>query len=217
MATRFGSDPKPSHLAACEDFERAILAEEQRLTAQTPPPAAHPRGRKRQAVENLECARVEHMLEHLLQHFSELDVSSAPGLRDLPASQQQHVIDGLVYTLTSYQDELRHTIDQQACSTNPETSPPLQSAEGQPVPTNNDLPISPAATGVEVPVPDSGSMSLTSFHPPRKDMIDHNPHRVHNIVSGLRPYVLPLVHSRPPFPARRQPSALLFFSCWMPS
>ena len=66
------------------------------------------------AVENLEYTRVENMLEHMLQHFSELDVSSTPGLRDLPASQQQHVIDGLAYTFTSYQDQLRHTVDQQA-------------------------------------------------------------------------------------------------------
>ena len=103
------------------------------------------------------------MLENLLHHFSELDVSNTPGLRDLPASQQQqHVIEGLVYTLTAYQDELRQAVDPQASSTNPETSPPLHSAEGQSDPNNNDLPLSPVATGVDVPVPDSGSMSLTS-------------------------------------------------------
>ena len=55
---------------ACEDYERAILAEEQRLAAQTPTPAAHPRGRKRQAVDNLEHTHVENMLKNLLQHFS---------------------------------------------------------------------------------------------------------------------------------------------------
>lgn len=146
---------------ACEEYERAILAEEQRLTAQTPSPDSVPRGRKRQAVDNLEHTRVEHMLEHMLQHFSEMDVSTTPGLRDLPASQQQDVLDGLVHTLTTDQDALRHAVDQSAPL---DTSPPPHSSNNQPVSNANDLPVSPAAAGVDIPVRVrvSASMSLTS-------------------------------------------------------
>ena len=60
---------------ACENYEHALHLEEQRLAAENNPimsdtaPADHPRGRKRQAVDNLEHIRVEYQLEALLQNF----------------------------------------------------------------------------------------------------------------------------------------------------
>ena len=130
-----------------------MITEEQRLAAQSPTPDAYSRGRKRQAVDNLEHTRVENMLEHMLQRFSEMDVSTTPGLRDLPAAQQHTVLDGLVHTLTTYREQLQAAVDQQTQSTPATAAPPHNSS---------DLPLSPVAAGVEVPVPDSASMSLTS-------------------------------------------------------
>ena len=148
---------------ACENYENAILAEEQglaeenRLAAQSSAPAAHPRGLERQAVDNIEHTRVEYLLENLLQDFSQLDVSQSPGLRHLPAPQQQQLIQGLKYTLTSYQDEFSQALNQQEPLPNSDLPTDTPSA-----PSGHELPITPAATGTDVPVPDSGSMSLTS-------------------------------------------------------
>ena len=124
---------------------------------QSSTPAAHRRGRKRQAVDNVEHTRVEYLLENLFQDFYQLDVSQSPGLRHLPAPQQQQLIQGLVRTLTSYQDELSQALNQQDPPLNPDL--PTEAPSG---PTDQELPFTPAATGTEVPVPDSGSMSLSS-------------------------------------------------------
>ena len=110
-----------------------------------------------QAVDNLEHTRVEFMLENLLQNFSQLDVSQSPALRDLPAPQQRHLIEGMVHTLTTYQDELNQALGREEHSPNPDLPSAAPSASA-----GQELPITPAATGTDVPVPDSGSMSLTS-------------------------------------------------------
>ena len=126
-----------------------MIAEEQRLAAQSPTPDSYPRGRKRQAVDNLEHTRAGTHASALLRDGC-LDY---PRLRDLPAAQQHTVLDGLVHTLTTYREELQAAVDQQTQSTPATAAPPHDSS---------DLPLSPVAAGADVPVPDSASMSLTS-------------------------------------------------------
>ena len=100
----------------------------------------------------------------------------------------------MVHTLTTYQDELNQALDREEHPDLPSTAP--SASAGQ------ELPITPAATGTDVPVPDSGSMSLTSsstasqntlappFPPTAGTMIDH--YASSATFFGLRPYALPL-------------------------
>lgn len=102
-----GATPSLPIWPACNSWEQALFEEEQRLETQGSPPEAHPRGRKCQAVDNLEYTRVDNMLEHMLQQFSQLDVSTSSGVRHLTPVQQNTMLDGLVHTLTIYQEELQ--------------------------------------------------------------------------------------------------------------
>ena len=119
--------------------------------------ADHPRGRKRQAVDNLEHLRVEYQLEALRQNFSQIDVSQTPILRGLPVPEQRQLIEGVVHTLTTYQDELHQALRREEPAPTPDLSSAAPSA-----PTGQELPIDPVVSGTGLPVPDSGSMSLTS-------------------------------------------------------
>ena len=69
-------------------------------------PDAHPRGVKRQAVDNLEHERVDLLIQSMIRRFTEVDVSGNPALRHLTPEKQHQLIDGLVHNLSSYQDEL---------------------------------------------------------------------------------------------------------------
>ena len=107
-----GATPSLPVWAACERWEQALYKEEQQLLAQQqrPPPDAHPRGVKRQAVDNLEHERVDLLIQSMIQRFTDMDVSGNPALHLTPEKQHQ-LIDGLVHNLSSYQDELHAVTD----------------------------------------------------------------------------------------------------------
>ena len=148
---------------ACVNYEDALRCEEERLAAENNPvmsdttATAPPRGRKRQAVDNLEHLNAQYQLETLLQNFSQMDVSQTPMLRGLPAPEQRQLVDGVVHTLTTYQDELQQALRQDDPAPAPDGSSAAPSAS-----TGQELPIDPVASGTGLPVPDSGSMSLNS-------------------------------------------------------
>ena len=147
----------------CEKYEEALRLEQERLAAETNPvmsdttTTALPRGRKRQAVDNLEHLNVQYQLETLLQNFSQLDVSQTPMLKGLPAPAQHQLIDGVLHTLTTYQDEL-----QQALRRDDPAQVPNRSTAAPSASPGQELPIDPVASGTGLPLPDSGSMSLNS-------------------------------------------------------
>lgn len=95
------------------------------------------------------------MLQSMIEQFTEMDVSTNPALRHLTPDQQHATLDGLVHTLTNYQEELRAATDQQRLTESSQAADPS-------APVGLDMPSAPPTADVEVPVPDSGSMSLTS-------------------------------------------------------
>ena len=141
----------------CERFEAELRAEEERLAAAHNPTniPVHRRGQKRQAVDNLEHLNVQYQIESLLRNFSQMDVSQVPMLQSLAAPEQNQLIGGVVHTLTSYQDELQQALRPH----DPDRSTAASSAPaGQ---TSLTDPVT-SGTGLPLPPPDSGSMSLNS-------------------------------------------------------
>ena len=51
------------------------------------------------------------MIQSMIEHFTEMDVSGNPALRHLTPDQQREMIDGLLHNLTSYQEELYAATD----------------------------------------------------------------------------------------------------------
>ena len=145
----------------CERFEAELRAEEERVAAAHQPTNApvHRRGQKRQAVDNLEHLSVQYQIEALLRNFSQMDVSQVPMLQGLPAPQQNQLIGGVVHTLTTYQDELQQALRPHDPSFHPGRSSAASSAPAGQTPSTD--PVS-SVTGLPLPLPDSGSMSLNS-------------------------------------------------------
>ena len=149
----------------CQQYEDALRQEEERIAAEqakfsaveqlddNPVPR---RGLKRQARENLEHLSVQYQVEALLHNFQNLDVSQVPMLQGLPPQQQDVLITGVVHTLTTYREELnqiRRSDDQPGPSTASSSAPLDQLPTVDPLNTG---------TGLHIPVPDSGSMSVNS-------------------------------------------------------
>ena len=93
---------------ACDRWEHAVYEQEQRLMAQQQraPLDSHPRGVKRQAIENLENERLDLLVQNLVQRFTDLEVSGNPELRSLTPDLQRQLVDGLIHNLSRYQQDL---------------------------------------------------------------------------------------------------------------
>ena len=147
----------------CEQYEAALRAEEERIAAaQQLNPAIPPRrGQKRQAVDNLEHLSVQYQIENLLQNFAHLDVSKVSMLQGLPPPQQEQLINGVVHTLNTYRDELHQAYQPAEPLLRPGHSTAASSAPHDHDQTVTTDPVN-EATGLPLPLPDSGSMSLNS-------------------------------------------------------
>ena len=185
---------------ACENYEHALHLEQRRLAAENNPvapdstPAVHPRGRKGQAVDNLEHFRVEYMVENLLQNFSQIDVSQT---RDLPAPEQRQLIEGVVHTLTTCQDELNQALDREEPAPNPDLSsrlpppPQVKNYRSLQRPLAQKYPYRIRDLCLRLlPLQSPRIHWLLHFHPRLEPMIDH--YLSSTNLFRLRPYVLPL-------------------------
>ena len=149
-----GAQPSLPIWEVCDRWEQAVFEQEQRLLAQQQRTLldSHPR---RSNARQLNPWKMNVWVQNLVQRFTDLDVSGNPELRSLTPERQHQFIDGLIHSLSSYQQDLSA-----ASAVGPVLSAPRREpsqAAGPAQISGMDTPLDPTVPAENVPVPRLGS------------------------------------------------------------